>query len=152
MSRADISGNSHIVPCPATLPTSPYRSNWEKKPFRRVASFGHWETSLSRAPLPPATGWSRNLTAWLSYVPQLGDVNNPRLIFNLHLAEDNGATGYAASGLHIPTTTVFLWRSTFLGFPRLTMLLEEASLLRTPDWYCHAPPRYLFLNMKLSLC
>jgi len=25
---------------------------------------------------------------WLSYVPELGDMNNPRLIFSLHLAKE----------------------------------------------------------------
>lgn len=69
MSRAGISGNSHTVPCPTTLPTSLCRSNREIKQFRRAASFGHWENSLSRVLLPPATGWSRNLTPWLSYIP-----------------------------------------------------------------------------------
>lgn len=79
-------------------------------------------------------------------------MNNPGLIFNLHLTEDNGATGYLASGLQRPTTTIFLWKRTFLGFLWLTTLLEEASLLCMPDWYFHAYPCYLFLNMKLSLC
>lgn len=92
MSRAGISGNIHADPCSTTLRMSLYKGNWERKQFRRAASFGHRETSLSRVPLPPATSWSRNLTPWLSYVPQLGDVNNPGLIFNLHLAEGNGAS------------------------------------------------------------
>lgn len=59
-------------------------------------------------------------------------MNNPILISNQHLTTDNGATGYSATGLQRTSTTAFLWKRTFL-----TMLLEEDSLLCTPDWYCH---------------
>lgn len=96
-----------------------------RKQFRRGFTWA-WRNFKSYS--PSCTAWSSNPTPCLSYIPQLGDMNNTGLIFNLHLAKDKGTTGYTAPGLQRPTTIVFLWR-TVPGFPWFTMLLKEPSLV-----------------------
>lgn len=110
-----------------------YWSSWEKKQFRWAVSSEHWETSLSQVSLLPPTGQGTSA----------GWQKQPQARSQSFLAKDNRATGDSASQLKGPTTAQFLWKITPLGFPQLW---------RRPDWCCHTPPRFLFLNMNLCLC